>query len=160
MNEIYFIEFSYYYQIFNNLKIKECELLRHIIEGSRIGQYMNFNNYANISFDDEDKLSRFAKIELLENFDRKKTNCMVFNLAKSQLNNDRYNKLFLYMHSTRSDTYYGFILYNTATDKCTQIADVSGEPNDIVQRINRCICDFNACDKLEKQLAEKRKNGF
>ena len=121
---------------------------------------MNFNNYANISFDAEDKLSRFAKIELLENFDRKKTNCMVFNLAKSQLNNDRYNKLFLYMHSTRSDTYYGFVLYNTATSKCTQIADVSGEPNDIIQRLNKCICDFNTCDKLEKQLAEKRKNGF
>ena len=160
MNEIYFIEFSYYYQIFNNLKIKECDLLRHIIEVARIGQYIYFNNYANISFDVEDKLSRFGKVELFENFDRKKTNCMVFNLPKSQINNNRYNKLFLYMHSTRSDTYYGFVLYNTATGKCTQIPDVSGEPNDIIQRLNKCICDFNICDKLEEQLAEKRKNGF
>ena len=160
MNETYNIEFSYYYQFFNNLKIKECDLLRHIIEGARICQYIHFNNYANISFNDDDKLSKFGKVELFENFDRKKTNCMVFDLPISQMNNCRYNKLFLYMHSTRSDTYYGFVLYNTETSRCTQIADVSGEPNDIIQRLNKCICDFNRCDKLEKQLAKKRKNGF
>ena len=55
-----------------------------------------------------------------------------------------------------------FDIYSPACEKIKEKFDVNicECENDIVQKINRCICDFNTCDKLEKQLAEKRKNGF
>lgn len=160
MNETYDIEFSYYYQIFSNFKIKECELLANIINGARIGEFINFQNYARITFDPEDKLIRYGHVELFDGFDRRKTNCMVFSIPRSQVNNNRYNKLFLYTHNNKGETFYGYILYNTMTGRCTQIADVSGEPNDIVRHLNNTIYGFNKSDEFEKQLEEKRKNGF
>ncbi|MBO5005490.1 MAG: hypothetical protein J6D03_09720 [Clostridia bacterium] len=160
-NKKYNIEFNYYYQLFNNFKTKECDLINNIIKGSpRMNEYMRFESYANVSFDEDDKLHKIGHVTLSDGYERKKTNCMVFNLPESQFNHNRYNKLFLYTHSTTSTTYYGYLLLNTKTGRHTQIADVSGEINDIIVHMNKTIVGFNTSDKFEKQLKDKIANNL
>lgn len=131
----YKIEFNFYYIEFTNFKEKELLILRHVINGARIGQYLSFDKYANISFSDNDTKHINPCITELNSFTRGKTNCIIFNMK----NVKDYDKCLVYQTLFKNDGFYGYIFYNSETHKYKHIYNVSYDLSLLLNNIVRSI---------------------
>jgi hypothetical protein len=152
----YEIAFDYFYQRLEPLKEAEMTQLLHVIKQSRMGQQLIFEDFGHISFDDDDTRKRFGHVESTNGFDRKKSNCIIFDLPISDQNHNRYNKLFLYSYSSKIATYYGYVMLNIEKNHSCQIADIYGDSTDILVSLNKSVISFNHMDTWEAMLKQAR----
>lgn len=97
-------------------------LTYNIIRGigqSRISPYLLFSGYGNLSFDPEDKKHRYPIVTKLDNYTKRKTNCLIYDLGYNTYNNGQYDKLFIYISCSKKESYFGYIFHNTKTGKCS-----------------------------------------
>ena len=109
--ESYDFELKRYYQKFDSFKEKNAMVLCSAISQSRIGDGLRFLNYGIITFNDHK--NAFPHIEEVEHFTRGRINCIIYDV----LNNEYYNKLFIYKTDVKDYDSYGFVLYSTETGK-------------------------------------------
>ena len=74
---------DYMYQDIDTWKEKDAVIISNTIGCSRMGQHYVRDGYGVISFADTDKKREFANIVVSPEFDKKRTNCIVFNIDKS-----------------------------------------------------------------------------
>ena len=115
----YDLEFSIDRIACDNFKAKQVSALQTIIAGGRLMWDMEFSSFANISFDKEDIKHRFPKVTEQDAFNRVRTNCLVYNLHKTQINPGKYDKCFIYQtNGVKTNGFMGFVFYNSETGKC------------------------------------------
>lgn len=95
---------------FHNFKQRAAEILINSVHSTMFSSDVKFSCYASLTFKSEDKQLRYPHIEELESFNRLKTNCIVFDV-----DNPKYNKLFITQYNGRTVEYYGYMMYNTET---------------------------------------------
>jgi hypothetical protein len=86
-----------------------------MIGGSRLCSDMSFESYGHIEFAPEDKSNRYPEISYLEDFNRLKTNCLIYNLKNTAKNQGKFDKCFIYHSAGINEGNYGYVFYNTET---------------------------------------------
>ena len=132
----YKFEFGFYYLNADPIKDKHYRILLNSLQNGRYSQLMSFYKPARIDFDSKDKKHQFPTITEMDEFKRKKTNCLIFNLLLSYANDGQYDKLFLYYSDGFKTPYYGYILYNSETNKYSHKYLICGDINDLHRALN------------------------
>lgn len=131
--EIYNFELKRYYQKFDSFKEKNTMVLCSAINQSRLGDSLRFLNYGTIIF--KDHKNAFPYIEEVEHFTRGKINCIIYDV----LNNEYYNKLFIYKTDVKNYDSYGFVLYSTETGKVAHTWGIDQLYDILIQHINQTL---------------------
>jgi len=163
-NNVLKTEFVHCYFNCDPFKQKDIAHINMLINTTRLHDYMGFNCYANISFDESDRGNRFPIISMVDEngeqyqWSRKTTNCLVYDMKRHD-KNDRYDKLFLYQTcaSNGSGIWYGWIAWDSKTNRTSHRFFVIHEYQDLMQALNRMIYNIPELNKHEK-LFEQAKN--
>ena len=86
--EVYNLESNLYYLDISNIKQKHYYTITNIIGQSRLGQYMKLNSVGHMYFEEDDNKHHFPKVELLDQFNRNKVNCIIFDLPYNEKNDE------------------------------------------------------------------------
>ncbi len=138
----YNVEMQLYYLDINSFKEKQTYMIINTIGACRIGNYMSFKCYANLKFDEEDTKHKSPIITELSGFTRGKTNCLVYDLNYNTYNNGQYDKLFIFMTTSKKELYYSYIFYNTKTGKCFHKFLIPDLIDELVISINNYLYDL------------------
>lgn len=146
-------------------KQKEIQYLTTLIHTTRLAEYMSFDGYGTISFDEEDAPHRFPLISTLDengqklDWSRKNTNCLVFNMKRTGKNN-KYDKLFLYHTCSHNGNgvWYGWIAWDSKNHEMSHRFFVSHDPMDLMQALNRMIYHIPIINKNKEMLTISRRN--
>ena len=123
----YFLKFNMPYITCDNYKEKELLNFIGIVNGSRVGLLLNGYSYANIRFSEEDKKHENPIITELDSFSRSKTNCIIFNIE-----NNKYDKIFIYQTLNKENPYYGILAFSTETQKLTHIYNIEYDHSKLI----------------------------
>ena len=134
---IYNLEFTHLYLDIVNFKQKQVSLLQGCIFGGSLNDFMRFESYGYISFDDNDHKHQFPNVQLMDRFTRLKCNCLIYKLSHNSHNNGIFDKCFIYQTWGKNNNYYGFLFYNSKTHEMS----------------NRCLLD-DAYDSLCIKLTQ------
>lgn len=157
------LEFNLYYLDVNNIKQKHYLILSNLIRMSHLGEYMVLNGPGHLYFEEDDHKHRYPKIEKLEQFNRNKVNCMIYDLPYNAKNDEFYDKMFIY-YSDSKTPYYGYLAYNQTTGKCVHRYLINGDYNDLTRVLNDFFETLFNSDIYEyyskKYDALKNRNGL
>lgn len=155
MEEKYDLTLEWFY--FDLAKLKESQVykIKALIAGSRIGEQMNFCSYAKAYFEPEDIKHSHLIVEPMENYDKNKVNCLIFDLKYNCQNSGFYNKIFIYMNQLK-EMYYGYVLYNSETKKCNQKAMIDQQEDYIINNLTKDYFTMFNQDVLEFNLKKYR----
>ena len=146
--------FQYPYMHYDNFKQKEAIQLLYIISGLRLNSEMKFDGYASITFDVDDKKSEHPIFTMLDGFERKNSQALVFDISESYRNTEHhFDKLFLYTmngKSSASSNYYGFMLYSTEHKDSSNHFWIDKDANDLFLHINQTFNTMMNIPKLKK----------
>lgn len=145
----YTIPFTQLYINCSITKEKEFLKFKHIFNGLQISKLFSFVSYANISFSEEDTKHENAIITELPQFGRNKTNALVYRISPGTINGDLYDKCIFYQYIGSLENYYGFILYNSETQKSHHVYNINYELMYLFIRLKQSINSFNN-DKFAK----------
>lgn len=95
---------------YHNFKQRAAEIMINSVHSTHFLCDVKFSCYAALTFKPEDTQLRYPHVEELESFNRLKTNCIVFDV-----DNIKYNKLFICQYLGRTIESYVYMLYNTET---------------------------------------------
>lgn len=135
----YELKFDWFYIDCANFKERELLLLRNTIAKARLGHDLSFYKYATITFSQEDIKHETPIINELESFGRGKTNAIIFNMANTNINNNKFNKCLVYQTIYKTDAYYGYIFYHTETQRYIHIYNVNHDICELIIHIGRSI---------------------
>ena len=99
----------------DNFKKRQALIIINTIGGSRLCMDMAFESYGHIAFSPEDTCNRYPEITYLEDFNRVKANCLIYNLKNTAKNQGKYDKCFIYHSAGTNGGNYGYVFYNTDT---------------------------------------------
>ena len=158
-------KFTHCYFNCDPFKQKEIAHLNALISGSRLINYLTFDGYASITFDEDDAPHRYPLISTLDDngekldWSRKTTNCLVFNFIKTG-KNDMYDKIFLYHTCSHNGNgvWYGWIAWDSKSHKMSHRFFVNHDPQDLMQALNRMIYHIPIVTRNERLLRESRMN--
>lgn len=110
------IKFDHQFIRCDNFKSKHTPIILNTIGGSRLNRLIKFSRYANISYDADDIPKIKPIVNELDQFNRMKTNCLVYDVI---FENSHFNKLFIYqsINARGNGGFYGYVLYNEETGK-------------------------------------------
>ena len=118
MNETkYNFEFWHWNFPCSNFKKKQAHIIINMIDLSKLNDDMVFESFGNIKFDETDKSHKYPEISYMEDFNRVKTNCLIYNLKNTSKNQGVYDKCFIYNSVGTYENNYGYVFYNTKTGK-------------------------------------------
>ena len=132
------LKLNYFYQIFSPFKESEVSNIISLVSPSRIGRCMRFKCYGNASFNEEDTKHEFVTIKELNNFERKKSNVVVFEVIDENCKSV-YTELFLYHNIATSQSSYGLISYNSKTGKTTHKIQIDYDSYDLMIALNKAM---------------------
>lgn len=130
----YKLKFQLPYIDCTNYKEKDLLSFIKLINGSRVGQLLCGYKYGTITYDQEDKQKFYPIANELDNFSRSKTNCVIFNIKEGN-----YNKLILYQSILKDSGFYGFVVYNTETNKMLHIYNIDLDYTQLLGTIQRIL---------------------
>lgn len=133
----YDIDLNVCYINFNNFKQKQVYNIQQVLGNSKLGMHMKFSTYALITLDKDDNLHTHLHIKETENFNRLKTNCLVYDLIYDDINKEYFDKCFIYNDNGGKNGFYGYILYNTKTGKMDHVWNITKESIEICQRLKK-----------------------
>lgn len=114
-----------------------CSKIINTIRYSRIGKHVGFDTYADLTFEGEDADKHWHPIvRTTETFNKKKTNCIVFNMDAD--NEHGFDKMFLY-RSTHASGQYGFAFVNTSTNYVYHRYYISDDIAYLISTLNQAI---------------------
>ena len=120
----------------SNFKEKVANIIVNTISGSpRFSKFMNFNSFAQMTFKDPD-VEKYPIITTQDQFNRLKTNCLVFDLNENTINKGFYDKCFIYCHVNGKEmTNFRIIYYNTKNNKIRHDNYISPEYDEITRHL-------------------------
>lgn len=136
MNKNYRFEFWRWNFDCDNFKKKNAAIIINMIKGSRLNFDMVFESYGHIEFDEEDTSHRYPNIIHLDDFNRTKTNCLIYNLNDTYKNPSKYNKCFIYHTAGPQEGNYGYVFYNTETGEMMHKYFISHEFDYLCVKLN------------------------
>lgn len=153
-------EFYFGYQTFSSFKEKEAMSLMRTLTGIQYWDLLRFKGFAKINFLKEDNKRKNPEFELLEGFDKKNTNALVFDcLYHEDKNPGKYDKLFVMATLGSKGVYYlSYMFYNTETRKKNHIPMVEGDINDLYVSINQSINSINS--EISKYVESVKDNDY
>ena len=131
----YKLKFQLPYIDCTNYKEKDLLSFINLVNGSRVGNLLCKYRYGTITYDQEDKQKFYPIVNELDNFSRSKTNCIIFDIREGNCN--KYNKLFLYQSILKDSGFYGFVAYNTETNKMLHIYNIDLNYTQLFDSIQR-----------------------
>lgn len=132
------LKLGYFYQGFYPFKESEVNNIINLICPSRVGKYVKFKCYGNASFNEEDSKHEFVTIKELDNFERKNSNVIVFEVIDENCKNV-FTELFLYHNITTSQSSYGFISYNNKTGNVSHKIQIGYDIYDLMIAFNKSL---------------------
>lgn len=143
----YDIELNTFYINYNNFKQKQVYNIQQVLGNSHLNLQMKFSSFALISFDKDDVKHKFMHISETENFNRIKTNCLVYDLLPTDINPGYYDKCFIYNDNGGRTGFYGYILLNTKTGRIDHVYNIEKESIEICKRLKKTFLLFIHKDK-------------
>ena len=155
-------QFVHCYFNCDSFKQRDIAKLNSFIGSTRLNNYLQFDGYANISFDEEDKAHRYPVISMLDDngnkydWSRKLTNCLVYNIARVD-KNDRYDKIFLYQTCSHNGNgvWYGWLAWDSKNKKVSHRFFIDHDYQDLLQALNRMIYHIPVLKTNERLLHKK-----
>ena len=132
------LKLDYLYQTFSPFKESEVSNIINLISPSRVGRCIRFKCYGNASFNEDDLKHETVTIKELDNFERKNSNVVVFEVIDENCKSV-YTELFLYYNTATSQSSYGLISYNSKTGKTTHKIQIDYDSYDLMIALNRAI---------------------
>ena len=153
--ETYNLKFITPYIMCSNFKEKDIAFINNVIFGGRLGEKISYVGTGNIKFDNEDKYKFNPICDLLEEFTKSKSNCLVYNIKEKNEYNP-YNKIFVYQVSSRNNDNHelGYILFNDETNKCTHVPMLSSIVDELIIKINCSLLNqkrYRILENLKKK---------
>ena len=130
------VKLDYFYQGFYQFKESEVLNITSLIGPSRAGKYIRFKCYGNASFKEEDSKHELVTIKELDNFERKNSNVVVFEVIDENCKNV-FTELFLYHNVTIAQSSYGLISYNNKTGDVSHKIQIEYDPYDLMIALNK-----------------------
>lgn len=130
------VKLDYFYQGFYPFKESEVLNITSLIGPSRAGKYIRFKCYGNASFKEEDSKHELVTIKELDNFERKNSNVVVFEVIDENCKNV-FTELFLYHNVTIAQSSYGLISYNSKTGNVSHKIQIEYDPYDLMIALNK-----------------------
>lgn len=130
------VKLDYFYQGFYPFKESEVLNITSLIGPSRAGKYIRFKCYGNASFKEEDSKHELVTIKELDNFERKNSNVVVFEVIDENCKNV-FTELFLYHNVTIAQSSYGLISYNNKTGNVSHKIQIEYDPYDLMIALNK-----------------------
>lgn len=132
----YDFDLDIHYLNFTNFKQKQVSIFRHILEGSRLNKDFAFSGYALITTDEEDKHHIHPHIEETENFNRIKTNCLVYDIINPE--EWGYHKCFVYQNlNAKGNGFFGYLLWNEDSKKLNHVWNIEHDEGAFCRRLNK-----------------------
>lgn len=159
------VEFFQYHFNCDTFRKRDIAIILNTITGCRLNDDMKFAGYGIITFDEEnDTAHRFPRIRFAndDGTQIKETargiNCLVFDLPVTYKNNT-FDKLYLYhtIGTNKKGTWYGWVAYNTETEKTSHRFFVDHDLNDLMIELNRFFSRINQHNHYDELLKQKRK---
>jgi hypothetical protein len=149
------VVFQYPYVEYTNFKQKEASSLIYMLSKQRLNDDMQFESYANMSFDENDMRHEFPVFTAHATYSRKNTNCLIYNISNSPRDNvHKYDKLFIYHYVGKVYSYYGFALLNTNTKEYSNRFVIDHEEGELFMALNRYFWSITRIPVLKK-LSDK-----
>ena len=130
------LKLDYFYQGFYPFKESEVLNITSLIGPSRAGKHIRFKCYGNASFKEEDSKHELVTIKELDNFERKNSNVVVFEVIDENCKNV-FTELFLYHNVTIAQSSYGLISYNSKTGNVSHKIQIEYDPYDLMIALNK-----------------------
>ena len=151
MEEKYDLALEYFYFDLGKLKESQIYQIKACLGGSRIGSQMHFCSFGRAYFEPEDVKHSHLIVEPVENYDKSKVNCVIYNLDYNCQNMGYFDKLFIYLNQLK-DTYYGYVLYNSETKHSCQKAMIDPQEDYLINNLTRDFLTMFKQDILEFYL--------
>lgn len=135
--ESFNIKFEMPYIGTDTLKQKHYSVLITMIGNSRLRECMKFEGPGLISFEDDDTKHWHPIVTLMDKYNRLKTNCLIYSLPENPSNMGYFDKLVIYYSTGSKISYYGYVLYDTKTDKSEHIYFIEDNYNDLLRCLNQ-----------------------
>lgn len=148
MEENYKIELSGLNIRFDNFKQKQSYVLRNIIENSRLQANLSFDSYAEIVFDENDKHLKFPEIIPIKEYNRNKTNCLIYNIKDNM--SKYFDKMFVSQYIGNIHSYYDVVFYNSATNRVLHKYCINYDYSDLCITINKVFNGLVFFDNYNK----------
>ena len=132
------LKLDYLYQTFSPFKESEVSNIINLISPSRVGRCIRFKCYGNASFNEDDLKHETVTIKELDNFERKNSNVVVFEVIDEDCKSV-YTELFLYHNTSTSQSSYGLISYNSKTGKTTHKIQIDYDSYDLMIALNKAM---------------------
>lgn len=128
---------------------REAKNMIDVFSVCRIGIHTSFDSYGTFTFAEDDPNQWHPIIETQEEFNKKTTNCIIFNL---EVDNCDYDKVFIYMNRGGYNGHSGYYIYSS-TDPTKHIHKyyLVNDLNSIIISLNKVVYD------LDKRLGNPRK---
>lgn len=132
-----------YYINLTNFKEKDTQIIRSILlNGSFTSHLLSFNSYGIVSF--SDNKHKLWSIKLIDSFNKKSTNAMIFDVKEDELNNPyHFDKLVLYQNSMKNLESFGYIWIRTEDDHTSIHSYLEYEKDNILKQINKDITTWH-----------------
>ena len=135
--EVFNIKFNMPYIETDVIKQKHYGILLSTIGNSRLINYMHYDGPGLITFNEDDIQHNNPIVTLMDKYNRLKTNCLVYSLTENTSNMGYYDKLFIYYSVGTKFSYYGYVLFNTKTNKNEHIYFIDDNYNDLTRCLNQ-----------------------
>lgn len=132
------LKLDYLYQTFSPFKESEVSNITSLISPSRVGKCIRFKCYGNASFNENDLKHENVTIKELDNFERKNSNVVVFEVIDEDCKSV-YTELFLYHNIATSQSSYGLISYNSKTGKTTHKIQIDFDLYDLMIALSKAM---------------------
>lgn len=136
--EKYNIKFDFWNINVDPIKEKEANKIIWILSQSRHVKDISFINYGEISFDVDDDKHWNPIVEEQNSFNRRKSSCMIFDIHLTKGTN-YYDKLFLYHSNNKRTGNWGYVLYNSETNKSKHVYFIYDDLDDLITHINKAL---------------------
>lgn len=137
----YYFDFSVWKIDCDKFKQKQVHLIRNIIDQGRLSVDMEFDTYGLITFSEEDKNHYHPIITETTEFNRLKTNCLIYNLKETDTNKKYYDKLFIYQtNGIKTNGFYGFIIYNSETGVFKHKYYIDRTEDELARQLYKSFC--------------------
>jgi hypothetical protein len=143
----YDFDLSICHPMVSNFKEKIARIIIGTIAGARLNANMKFESYGRIEFNENDVNETHPYICTMEQFNRVKTNCLIYNLPVTNTNNGFYDKCFIYCHTSTKDVVnYSYIFYNTQTNDILHDYYIEPEFDELFRHLNQTFNSFEKRD--------------
>ena len=132
------LKLDYLYQTFSPFKESEVSNIINLISPSRVGRCIRFKCYGNASFNEDDLKHENVTIKELDNFERKNSNVVVFEVIDEDCKSV-YTELFLYHNTATLQSSYGLISYNSKTGKTTHKIQIDYDSYDLMIALSEAM---------------------